>query len=57
MTNDSFQHAPNATILSLDEKEGLIQPHILSRDELNHAEQTNILEAYEWVLMRDRDVT
>ena len=57
MTNDIFQHAPNATILSLDEKEGMIQPHILSRDELNRAEQANILEAYEWVLTRNRDVT
>ncbi len=57
MTNDIFQSAQDATLLSLEEKEGLIPSHIMSRGELNRSEQANILVAEEWVFKRDRDVT
>lgn len=57
MTNDIFQSAQDATLLSVEEKEGLIQSHIMSRGELNRSEQANILAAEEWVFKRDRDVT
>ena len=56
MTNDIFQSAQDATLLSIEKKEGLIQSHITSRGELNRSEQANILEAEEWVFKRDRDV-
>ena len=57
MTNDIFQSAQDATLLSIEEKEGLIQSHITSRGELNRSEQANIIEAEGWVFKRDRDVT
>lgn len=57
MKNDIFQSAQDATLLSLEEKEGLIPSHIMSRGELNRSEQANILVAEEWVFKRDCDVT
>lgn len=57
MTDDILQSAQEATRLPVEEKEGLIQSHIMSRGELNRSEQANILAAEEWVFKRARDVT
>ena len=45
-----------ATPLSPEEREGLIPSYITFRDELNAAEQDNILEAETWASRRRRDV-
>ena len=44
------------TNLSDEEKEGLIPSYITLRNELNEAEQANILKAQEWAFSRRRDV-
>src|SRR4051812_20211730 len=43
-----------ATGLSPEEREGLIPAHITLREELNEAEQQNILEAALWAFARKR---
>lgn len=48
--------APNATPLSPAERDGLIPAHITLRQELNEAEQANILAAAAWAFARRRDV-
>lgn len=45
-----------ATALSSEEREGLIPSYITTRDELNEAEQGNILEARQWAFSKKRDV-
>ena len=45
-----------ATLLSDEELEGLIPAYITFRNELNEAEQSNIIEAEEWAFRRKRDV-
>lgn len=45
-----------ATLLTEEELEGLIPSYITLRDELNLAEQENILEAQEWAFARKRNV-
>jgi Fic-DOC domain mobile mystery protein B len=45
-----------ATPLSEEEREGLIPSYITLRNELNEAEQANILEALEWAFRRRRGV-
>jgi Fic-DOC domain mobile mystery protein B len=44
------------TPLTEEEREGLIPSYITLRNELNEAEQANILEAREWAFRRRRDV-
>lgn len=51
-----FEYPKGATPLDEDEKEGLLIPHITTRDELNEWEQRNITEAYSWLnRMRRKD--
>jgi Fic-DOC domain mobile mystery protein B len=45
-----------ATPLDPDEREGLRLSHIATRDELNAAEQANIVDGQQWALGRRRDV-
>jgi Fic-DOC domain mobile mystery protein B len=45
-----------STTLSEDERNGLIPSYITLREELNEAEQANILQAQEWAFARKRDV-
>lgn len=44
------------TPLTEEEREGLIPSYITLRNELNEAEQANILEARAWAFRRGRDV-
>jgi Fic-DOC domain mobile mystery protein B len=44
--------SPGNTPLDPDEAEGLLPGHITSRDELNQAEEANILEAMKWATSR-----
>jgi Fic-DOC domain mobile mystery protein B len=46
----------NATELTPEEREGLIPSYITTRDELNEAEQANILEGQTWAFSRKRAV-
>ncbi len=46
----------DATLLTPQEREGLISPHVTLARELNEAEQANILVAATWVFARKRDV-
>lgn len=51
-----FEYPKGATPLDEDEEEGLLIPHITTRDELNEWEQRNITEAYSWLnRMRRKD--
>jgi Fic-DOC domain mobile mystery protein B len=56
MTDHLFDQTDGATPLTADEREGLIPSYITLRDELNDAEQANILEAEEWAFARKRNV-
>jgi Fic-DOC domain mobile mystery protein B len=49
-----FEYAPGATPIDLDEAKGLIPVHLTLQRELNEYEETNILEAIEWLLARRR---
>jgi|SRR5882757_9995381 len=44
-----FEYAPGATPIDLDEAKGLIPAHLTLQRELNEYEETNILEATEWL--------
>ena len=56
MTNLLDPQEDGATPLTEEEKEDLIPSYISVREELNEAEQTNILEAEEWATLKKRDV-
>lgn len=56
MTDALFEQDDAATLLSEEEREGLIPAYITLRGELNEAEQANILEAEDWAFRRKRDV-
>jgi len=49
-----FEYAPGATPIDLDEAKGLIPAHLTLQRELNEYEETNILEAAEWLFARRR---
>ena len=53
---DLFDEPDDATPLTPEEKNGLLQAHITYRWELNEAEQQNIYRAQEWALARRRDL-
>jgi Fic-DOC domain mobile mystery protein B len=44
-----FDYPEGATPIDEDEKEGLLIPHISTREELNEWEQRNITDAYSWL--------
>ncbi|MEQ8524754.1 mobile mystery protein B [Gracilimonas sp.] len=44
-----FDYPEGATPIDEDEKEGLLIPHISTREELNEWEQRNIIDAYSWL--------
>lgn len=44
-----FDYPEGATPIDGDEKEGLLIPHISTREELNEWEQRNITDAYSWL--------
>ncbi len=50
----SFEYAPGATPIDLDEAAGLIPAHLTLQRELNEYEEANILEATEWHFTRRR---
>jgi len=57
MTDDPLAPKDDAgTPLNEEEKEGLIPSYITLRNELNEAEQANILGAEDWAFSRKRDV-
>lgn len=49
-----FEYAPGATPIDPDEAAGLIPAHLTLQRELNEYEETNILEATEWLFTRRR---
>jgi len=53
--NDLFKEPEDGTLLSEEEKEGLIPAYISTRPELNRAEQDNILQAQIWAHKRTRN--
>lgn len=53
---DLFNEPEDATPLTPEEKQGLLQAHITYRWELNEAEQQNIYRAQDWALARRRDL-
>lgn len=53
--NDPIGPEDAGTPLTDEEKEGLIPSYITLRNELNEAEQANILEAREWAFARKHD--
>src|SRR6267378_4367505 len=53
---DPFHADRAATLLTPDEREGLIPTHITLRSELNELEQQNIADADGWAFVRKRDV-
>lgn len=56
MTGPLDEQNDAATPLSEEEKEGLLPSYITLRNELNEAEQENILEAEDWAFARKRNV-
>lgn len=56
MTDHLFEQADGATPLTEEEREGLIPSYITLQNELNEAEQANILEVQEWAFARKRNV-
>ncbi|MCP4901583.1 MAG: cell filamentation protein Fic, partial [bacterium] len=52
MTDPLVPQDDGRTELTEEEREGLIPSYITLRNELNEAEQANILEAEEWALAR-----
>ncbi|MBS0420918.1 MAG: mobile mystery protein B [Proteobacteria bacterium] len=49
-----FEYAPGATPIDADEATGLIPSHLTLQHELNEYEETNILEAVDWLFGRRR---
>lgn len=56
MTDLLAERDVSSTLLSPEEREGLIPSYITLRGELNEAEQANILEADAWAFSRKRNV-
>lgn len=56
MTGPLEEQDDASTLLTAEEKDGLIPSYITLRGELNEAEQANILEAEGWAFTRKRDV-
>lgn len=56
MTDPLFEEDDAATLLTADEKNGLIPSYITLRRELNEAEQLGITAAESWAFSRKRDV-
>jgi len=56
MTDPLVEEDDASTPLTEEEREELIPSYITLRNELNEAEQRNILEAEEWAFSRKRDV-
>ena len=56
MTDPLVEQDDASTPLTPEELEGLIPSYITLRNELNEAEQANILDAEEWAFMRKRNV-
>lgn len=56
MTDSLGPQNDGGTALTEEEREGLIPSYITLRNELNEAEQANILEAEEWAFARKRDL-
>jgi Fic-DOC domain mobile mystery protein B len=56
MTGPLVPKDDGGTELTEEEREGLIPSYITLRNELNEAEQANILEAEEWAFARKRDL-
>jgi Fic-DOC domain mobile mystery protein B len=56
VNDDAATGNDGATLLSAEEREGLIPTYITLRRELNEAEEANILEAETWAFSRKRDV-
>jgi fido (protein-threonine AMPylation protein) len=54
--SDLFDEPEDATPLTPDETQQLIPAHITYRNELNEAEQENIVRAEEWAFARRRDL-
>ncbi len=53
--NDAFDNPDDAaTPLDEEEREDLIPSYVITRGELNEAEQANILEAEDWAFSRKR---
>lgn len=51
--NDLFdERSDGPTLLSTEEREALIPSYITTRNELNEAEQANIIEAQGWALQQ-----
>lgn len=56
MTDSLAEQDDSSTLISTEEREGLIPSYITLRGELNEAEQANILEADAWAFSRKRNV-
>ena len=56
MTGPLLPQDDGGTKLTEEEREGLIPSYITLRNELNEAEQANILEAEVWAFARERDL-
>ena len=56
MTGPLEEQDDASTLLTAEEKDGLIPSYITLRGELNEAEQANILEAEGWSFTRKRDL-
>jgi hypothetical protein len=49
---EPFAYSPGATPLDPDEAAGLLPGHIRTQAELNQWEETNILDAQDWLLRK-----
>src|SRR5437879_373186 len=56
MPDELFQEPEDATLLTPEERAGLIPAHIAYRAELNASEQENIARGQDWALARKRDL-
>lgn len=54
--SDLFEEPNAATLLTIEEKQGLIPAHITYRSELNEAEQENIVRGQDWAFGSRRDL-
>jgi len=54
--SELFEQPQDATPLTLEETRDLLPAHISCRQELNEAEQENILRGQDWALSRRRDL-
>ena len=56
MSDELFQEPEDVTLLTPEERAGLIPAHIAYRAELNASEQENIARGQDWALARKRDL-